>query len=370
MPPLIVDALLFIENRELLDARYPMRNAAIEWDRLAAPSPISALRQVDAIHASPGGSTLATQIEKYRHSPEGRTESVKEKLRQMASASLRTYLDGEYTLAWRRQIVVDYLNTVPLAAQAGFGEVNGLGDGLWAWYGRDFTEINQLLIGDDGDAGPAPASLVNRQALAFKQVLLLRQAIAYKQALSLLIAQRRPSHYLTDGEAGLSRADRQLPARDGRGRRDQPSLRDAALPVPLQLHTQPPASAAARFVERKAATALRAQLSGLLDVPRAYDLDRLDLEAGPRWTATSQRAGHARAARSEGPPAARRRQGCTAFACSTKATTRASSSSASRCSSAAQRPTCCACRPTTSTSRSTSTKARGSTSAPPRSCAR
>ena len=63
----------------------------------------------------------------------------------MASASLRAYLDGEDTLPRRRQIVVDYLNTVPLAAQAGFGEVNGLGDGLWAWYGRDFDEVNRLL---------------------------------------------------------------------------------------------------------------------------------------------------------------------------------------------------------------------------------
>ena len=128
---------------------------AIEWDRFGRAAADRALRLVGD-HASSGGSTLATQIEKYRHSPEGRTESVKEKLRQMASASLRAYLHGEYTLPWRRQIVVDYLNTVPLAAQAGFGEVNGLGDGLWAWYGRDFAEVNQLLIGYAGDAGPAP----------------------------------------------------------------------------------------------------------------------------------------------------------------------------------------------------------------------
>ena len=63
----------------------------------------------------------------------------------MASASLRAYLDGEDTLPRRRQIVVDYLNTVPLSAKAGFGEVNGIGDGLWAWYGRDFGEVNRLL---------------------------------------------------------------------------------------------------------------------------------------------------------------------------------------------------------------------------------
>ena len=33
-----------------------------------------------------GGSTLATQLEKYRHSPEGRTQSARDKLQQMASA--------------------------------------------------------------------------------------------------------------------------------------------------------------------------------------------------------------------------------------------------------------------------------------------
>jgi hypothetical protein len=34
--------------------------------------------------------------------------------------------------------VLDYLNTVPLSAKPGYGEVNGLGDGMWVWYGRDF----------------------------------------------------------------------------------------------------------------------------------------------------------------------------------------------------------------------------------------
>ena len=45
--------------------------------------------------AGPGGSTLATQIEKFRHSPEGITSSPREKLRQMLSASLRAYHGGE-----------------------------------------------------------------------------------------------------------------------------------------------------------------------------------------------------------------------------------------------------------------------------------
>ena len=42
------------------------------------------------------------------------------------------------TMAARRQIVVDYLNGVPLSAVPGGGEVIGLGDGLAAWYGASF----------------------------------------------------------------------------------------------------------------------------------------------------------------------------------------------------------------------------------------
>src|SRR5450830_536912 len=33
--PILVQTLLFIENRELLDSEHPKRNPAVEWDRLA-----------------------------------------------------------------------------------------------------------------------------------------------------------------------------------------------------------------------------------------------------------------------------------------------------------------------------------------------
>ncbi len=89
VPPLLVDLLLFIEIRELPDLRFPMRNPAIEWDRFSKAVADQALRRLDETHAADGGSTLATQFEKYRHLPEGRTDTAKEKLRQMASASLR-----------------------------------------------------------------------------------------------------------------------------------------------------------------------------------------------------------------------------------------------------------------------------------------
>ena len=73
VPRLIVDTLLFIENRELLDEDTPRRNPAIEWDRLAVVLRDSVAKLVDPGLNLPGGSTLATQIEKYRHAPAGRT---------------------------------------------------------------------------------------------------------------------------------------------------------------------------------------------------------------------------------------------------------------------------------------------------------
>ena len=139
IPRVVADALLFIENRELLDTVHTTRNPAVEWARFGKAAVGQVARVFHADYDAPGGSTLATQLEKYRHSPGGVTTSMFEKLRQMFSASLRAYSNGIDTSAARRRIVLDYLNTVPLAAAPGYGEVSGLGDGLWVWYGAAST---------------------------------------------------------------------------------------------------------------------------------------------------------------------------------------------------------------------------------------
>ena len=286
-PLLLVKSLLYIENRDLLDPP-ATRNPAVEWDRLGKAVFDQLVRRVDESHNAAGGSTLATQIEKYRHSPQGRTDSARDKLRQMASASLRAYLDGQDTTARRRQIVLDYLNTVPLSAQNGFGEVNGLGDGLWAWYGRDFDEVNRLLATPIVEPEPGEPP---RAALAFKQALLPYQALAFKQALSLMVAQRRPSHYLGgEGEKPLqelTNSHLRLLAEAGV---ITPALRDAALPLELHQLSRPPVEPPVSFVDRKAATAVRGKLQQLLGMPRAYDLDRLDLAVDSSLASDTQRA--------------------------------------------------------------------------------
>ncbi len=281
VPWLMSESLLFIENRELFDERHPEHNPAIEWDRFGKAVVDRAWQMIDPDHDGGGGSTLATQIEKYRHSPEGRTTSGSEKLRQMASASIRAYMGGEDTRPERRRIVLEYLNTVPLSARAGFGEVNGMGDGLWAWYGRDLTEVSRLLA--DPEAGRIGAGAPATDQLAAR-------ALAYKQMLSLMIAQRRPSYYLGGSETALENlTDRHLRLLGELGV-ISPKLRDAALEVKLAFRRDNPAPRPVSFVTRKAATALRTSIAGLLGVPRLYDLDRIDLAAVSTLNAPVQSA--------------------------------------------------------------------------------
>lgn len=276
LPTILVQSLLFIENRELLETAHPKRNPAVEWDRLANAVLLRAKGSLTGDGRSPGGSTLATQIEKYQHSSEGRTASVQEKLQQMVSAALRAYQQGEDTSAVRRRIVLAYINTMPLSARAGFGEVHGLGDGLWVWYGRDFNDVGRILKSAAEQRGN-----VNELALL------------YKQSLSLLISQRRPSYYFDTDEAELEQlTDSHLRLLGGVGVITS-GLRDAALKAKLNRRTSPTPGVAVSFVTQKAANAVRTQLAGLLGGNRLlglYDLDRLDLSVASTLDAPVQLA--------------------------------------------------------------------------------
>ena len=264
IPKVIVETLLFIENRELLNPNYPQRNPVVEWDRLGRAAWLAMARIVTPNQHAVGGSTLATQLEKFRHSPGGRTDNALEKLRQMLTASLRAYRFGANTLNAQRRIVLDYLNSLPLAAQDAYGEVHGLGDGLWTWYGSDFDQVNEALSKPFDDSDPEQLS---------------SYAAAYKRVLSLFLAHRRPSLYLRDDPVALSQQTNRYLHLTASAGLISPALRDAALRLPpLPVRRRAPAPPAFSFVDRKAANIVRSHLAAMLNVPEFYALDRLDLE--------------------------------------------------------------------------------------------
>lgn len=261
IPPVVVSSLLFIENRFLLDPRQPLANPAVDWPRFGMAAYTQIAKMLHLPGQSAGGSTLATQLEKYRHSPDGLTVSGGEKIRQMISASVRAYQDGPDTLKARQNVVRDYLNSVPLSAVPGHGEVHGMAEGLRVWYGADFNKANEILASDATD----PQSLSEK-------------GLALREMLSLMIAQRRPSHYLTKGHdelADLTDSHIRLLAQNGVI--DKP-FADAALASKVTYRdwlTQPTIQP---IETNKGISVARSRLAGLLNRP-LYDLDRLDLSA-------------------------------------------------------------------------------------------
>ena len=272
IPPLVTGSLSYIEDRDLFEADEPDRNPAVDWDRFALALAGRAAGAIDRRLRAGGASTLATQTEKFRHSPEGRTPGSIEKLRQMATASAHAYLDGPSTVAARRRIMTAYLNSEPLGSRPGYGEVIGVPEALWRWYGTDLEEADEVLTGP----ATTPAELA-------------RKGEIYRQALSLLLAGRRPANYLTVNQAALSRlTDRYLGLLADAGVID-PALRDAALKAQLHFQDDVPPPAAELFVGNKATERLRDELVTLLRLPNFYALDRLDLSGWSSIDTAGQR---------------------------------------------------------------------------------
>ncbi|MGM3388520.1 penicillin-binding protein [Stutzerimonas stutzeri] len=261
IPPVVAMSLMFIEDRGLLNPGRPKANPAVDWPRFT----MAAISQVEKKLGLPvqaaGGSTLATQVEKYRHSPEGRTGNAEEKLRQMVSASVRTYREGQMTMVTRQRIVRDYLNSVPLSAAYGHGEVHGIADGLRLWFGADFAEVNRLL-----DSRRNAGTSYEAQGLALRQVL------------SLLIAQRRPSYYLGAGREDMARLTDSHIRLLANGGVIGTRLRNAALLQKVTYRDLRLEPGVREVPSSKGITAARMRLSSLLGVS-LYELDRLDLAA-------------------------------------------------------------------------------------------
>jgi membrane peptidoglycan carboxypeptidase len=255
VPPLLIRTLLFIENRNIGEDTGARANPAIDWARSAKALVLYAGRSVGLNWPLEGGSTLATQLVKFQHSPGGRTESPLEKLHQVIGASLAAYHEGTDTRAARREIILDYLNMMPLGAAPGVGEVNGLANGLRVWFGEDPTAVLAKL--QDPRATPDTVR-------------------AYKEVFALLYSVHAPTFYLERNRRALqARLDVYAGLLQSAGVID-PVMLENLRATPLEFASPPPQDAAS-FIQRKAPNALRAKLGGLLGVGNQYALDRLDL---------------------------------------------------------------------------------------------
>jgi membrane peptidoglycan carboxypeptidase len=258
VPALVRQALLFIEDRELERLDPSTRNPAINWGRFARAGLLLAAGRAGFDTPSEGGSTLVTQMEKFRHSSEGRTDSPMEKLRQMYDASLKAYQDGRDTRDERRAIVAHYLDSMPLSAVPGFGEVTGLGAGLWAWFGLDLRDVTRDLRAD------AP---LDARARALKHVLGLLCAV--REPTRLLLFDRSALEQRVDAYAGLLAQHGIIEA----------ELARAVVAHDLAFDHRPPADRLRVAGAGKAVDGVRRVLLRELGVANFYGLDRLDLRA-------------------------------------------------------------------------------------------
>lgn len=272
IPPLLVNTLLYVENRELLKDGPITRNPVIEWDRFFYAAFGQLIHKFIPSFNPGGGSTLATQIEKFRYSPGGQTNSALDKLRQIASASLRVYLDGPDTRNARKEIVLDYLNSTPLSARPGFGEVNSIGDGLWAWFGIDLNDATTALNLPEKDDDSLRA-----------------KARVYRASLGLILAQRRPSYYLLTNHAALDDLTDATLDRLRDARVITPALHKATKAATFKFLTEVPQTPQQPFVEQKAVNALRSHLMSMLGLKKMYEVDRLDLSAQATLDQNAQR---------------------------------------------------------------------------------
>ena len=258
IPPSIVKALLFVENRELDNAEATTQNPVVEWSRLGKAGLTYIGNKVGFGVRIQGGSTLATQIEKFRYADDGRTGSAGDKLYQMFSASLRVYRSGTDTRGARHEIVLDYLNSMPLASAVRYGEVYGLGNGLSAWFGIDLSDARTTLR----DLSPDP-----------------RKERVFKQIVALICSARAPSFYLVqDRDALEARVSFYLRQLQKAGIISK-EFAAGAQNQPLRFLPQAPRTKTETFVEQKATNAFRTHLLNMLHTTNLYTLDRLHLEA-------------------------------------------------------------------------------------------
>ena len=268
IPPLVVKTLLFLENRDLDRSTMPWQNPVIEWDRTLKAAMMYVGAKLNLPVPMQGGSTLAVQLEKFRHSPNGRTDTPLEKLRQILGASLKAYREGPNTRSWRERIIVDYVNTVPLAAAPGYGEIHGLGEGLYAWFGMRLDDVAAAL-NSPGQTGT--------------------KVHAFKHVLTLLISVRAPSVYLVDERASLEEKVNQFTRLLARGGIIDWEMAAELQETPIGFLPAAPLPPLPSSSRNKAANAIRTNMMEALGIGNLYDLDRLHLRVGSTFDVAMQK---------------------------------------------------------------------------------
>lgn len=271
IPPSLIKALLFVENAELLENHPERQNPAVEWDRFTYASLMQLMKAVGLKGDYPGASTAAVQKEKYKYSPGGYTgrgaKGIFEKFQQMASATTRAYLKDVNTVEGRRAIALDYINSLPLSSYPKQGDVEGFGDGMTLWFGRDFTELTQLL---------------NKPESEMSEAEMAEAGQAFREAFYMALAIKKPSDYLLKdvGRAELNdRVDKLLPYLAKTGVISE-RLSKAALAAQLEFSNPEETKQRMSIPHNKTVNSLRTEFMNVVGVKCGlYCLDRLDATA-------------------------------------------------------------------------------------------
>jgi membrane peptidoglycan carboxypeptidase len=255
IPLIVVRSLLSMEDQHL-ELGSDDLNPAVDWGRLGRATLFDGASKLGLPVAFQGGSTLAIQMEKYRHSSGGRTGSISDKLLQVADASLRAYRPGSDVREVQRRLVLDYLNSVPLGGAPNYGEVHGIGEGLRAWFGLDPDSVFAVL----------------RDPPSWKA-----EALALKPVLALLCGVRAPTRLLGERPEELTRREAFYEKRLVSLGIIDSQLGYRLEGVPIRAVVAPPPTPE-EFDRRRSVEATRAELLPLLGLQSLAELDHLDLE--------------------------------------------------------------------------------------------
>jgi membrane peptidoglycan carboxypeptidase len=265
IPELVVKSLLYVENREQLDEDIAdSRNYAIEWDRKFYAVLQQVYEKIGLNGDGSGGSTLAEQLEKLRHSEGGHTNGMLDKATQVFTASARAYSESrDSTLQTRQKAVANYINAVPLSGYRGFGEVIGMADGLGVWFGTDVDDFNRVMSLDEDWLGEHEWEV---------------KAQYYRQTLALIMAVQQPTTFLRKDRKALDeRIDRYLPSFARAGIISE-ELKDHALSMGLKWAPKIDPDLLPEDPE-KSINLVRVNLMQAMGLPSMHDFDRMDISA-------------------------------------------------------------------------------------------